>query len=147
MSTIFQLSSNDSLSASDLLLIGDSANYDSRRVSIATLVSYLNTNLTFPTSSLARQSASPAATGFSVTILAGNSWLILTPLAGYATGTIVLPTGVDGQIVTVNCTQAVTTLTVSGSTSTVVGAPTALTANAFFTMKFDQINDTWYRIG
>lgn len=144
--TIFQLSSIDSLSTGDLLAIGDASNTDSRKASLATLVTFLNENITFPQSTLARQSASPSATGFSVTILEGDTWLILTPVAGYATGTIILPTGVDGELVTVNCTQVVTTLTIT-SASTVTGAPTTLAANDYFTLKYDQINDTWYRIG
>lgn len=143
---IFKLSSIGSLDLSDLLPVGDTSNYDARKVSLAVLRDFLQENLDFTGQSLTRQSAAPSATGFSVTIIEGNTWLILTPVAGYAAGEIVLPAGVDQEEVTINCTQAVTTLTVT-STSTVTGAPTTLATNDFFTLKYDQINDTWYRIG
>ena len=53
----------------------------------------------------------------------------------------------DGQEVLVTSTQAVTALTVSGNGSTVYGAPSALTANAFFKLRFDGVVKAWYRIG
>lgn len=147
MSTpIFKLSSINSLALGDLLPIGDVSNYDPRKATLSQLVDFLQSNLDFTVQQLTRQSAAPSATGFSVIITEGNTWLILTPVAGYAAGTIVLPTGIDQEVVTVNCTQAVTTLTIT-SGSTVTGAPTTLAANDFFTLKYDQINDTWYRVG
>jgi hypothetical protein len=80
-----------------------------------------------------------------------NVHLILTPLAGYAAGTITLPakaTLVDKQEVLVNCTQAVTTLTIglNGATGA-VGAPTTLAANAFFRLMYDAVTSNWYRVG
>lgn len=101
------------------------------------------------------QFSSPAATGFSVTIAptedGDNMWLLLTPLAGYAAGTVVLPvsTGlVDGQEVIVTSTQAITTLTVSLNGATAAnGAPTTMAANAYFRLKYSAVNTSWYRIG
>lgn len=146
--TVFQLSATDAIAVGDLLVIGDQSNYDTRRATVQALIDLLNTALTFPVNTLARQSSSPSATGFSVTVASGNTWLILTPTAGYAAGTIVLPAGTDGSIVTVNCTQAVTTLTITPTgTASVTGAPTTLAAKGFFTLKYDLVNDTWYRIG
>lgn len=121
----------------------------------ADLLTWLQASLTLP-SSYTTQYAAPSATGFSVTITDGsgdntNVHLILTPVAGYGAGTIVLPpvaSCVDKQQVLVNCTQAVTTLTVSGNGATAVtGAPTTLAANAFFTLKYDAPTSTWYRVG
>jgi hypothetical protein len=89
--------------------------------------------------------------GFNTQITDGsdNIWLVLTPVAGYAAGTITLPVianVVDKQEVKVICTQAVTTLTVAGNGATgVVGEPTTLAANDFFTLKYDTLYDTWYR--
>lgn len=97
---------------------------------------------------MAQQYAAPSATGFSVTITVPNTWLILTPVAGYAAGTIVLPLNpANEQDVIVNCTQSVTTLTVSGNGKTVTGAPTTLAANAFFHLRFDATLNAWFRIG
>lgn len=120
----------------------------------SSLIDYIQDNLTFP-SQFESQYAAPSATGFSVTIspgaAGGNVHLILTPVAGYAAGTIVLPavaSVIDGQEVLVNCTQAVTTLTVSGNGAlAVTGAPTTLAANAFFRLKYDAVVQTWYRVG
>jgi hypothetical protein len=53
----------------------------------------------------------------------------------------------DRQELLVNCTQAVTTLAVSGNGATVTGAPTTLAANAFFRLRFDQASSVWYRVG
>lgn len=144
MATINQLSATDTLSGGDLLPIYKQNQGDARKCSITTLMDYVNANVTTVTQNT--QYAAPAATGFSVTVNTGNVWLILTPVSTYAAGAIVLPTGAtDKDTVTVNCTQIVTSLTVS-SGATVVGAPTTLAANGFFTMRFDAATSTWYRI-
>jgi hypothetical protein len=103
---------------------------------------------------LITQYAAPAATGFSVAINppvdGGSVYLLLTPVAGYAAGSIVLPTKAaarDGQELLVSSTQAVTTLTVNGNGATVNGAPSTLAANGFFRLRFDAILASWYRVG
>jgi len=145
MATINQLSATSSLSGGDQLPVYKQGQGDARKASITTLMDYVNANVTTVTQNT--QYAAPAATGFSVTVNTGNVWLILTPVSTYAAGAIVLPTGAtDKDTVTVNCTQIVTSLTVS-SGATVVGAPTTLAANGFFTMRYDAATSTWYRIG
>lgn len=145
MSNINQLSSTSSLQGGDLLVVWSTNNGDSRKASVTSLMDYVNANVTTVTQNT--QYASPAATGFSVTVNAGNVWLILTPVSTYAAGTVVLPTGAsDKDTVTVNCTQIVTSLTVS-SGAAVVGAPSALAANDFFTMRYDSVASSWYRVG
>ena len=114
------------------------------------LVSYVSANINV-TDNKETQYASPSATGFSVSINdnSNSAWLLLTPLAGYAAGTIVLPAlnnCVDKQEIIVNTTQAVTTLTINANGAQVVGAPTTLAANAYFTLRFDQLFSTWYRV-
>lgn len=144
MATINQLSATDTLTGGDLLPVYKQNQGDARKCSITTLMGYVNANVTTVTQNT--QYAAPAATGFSVTVNTGNVWLILTPVSTYAAGAIVLPTGAsDKDTVTVNCTQIVTSLTVS-SGATVVGAPTTVAANGFFTMRFDAATSTWYRI-
>lgn len=96
------------------------------------------------------QYAAPNASSFNVTVSpvarGGSVWLLLTPAAGYAAGTITLPAQpVDGQEVTVSCTQAVAALTTAGSGYTVNGAPAALAANGFFGLRFDGVFQAWYR--
>jgi hypothetical protein len=54
----------------------------------------------------------------------------------------------DGHKVTFMCTSAITALTVNGySGATVLGAPTTLAANGFFTMIYRSATTTWYRNG
>jgi hypothetical protein len=94
----------------------------------------------------------PSATGWSVAVAAESesAWLVITPTAGFATGSITLPALInvqEGQEVLVNCTQSVGTLTVLGNGANVIGAPTSLAANGFFLMKFEPILSNWYRVG
>ncbi len=145
MANINQLSSVSSVQGGDQLAVWATNNGDSRKASVTTLMDYVNANVTTVTQNT--QYAAPAATGFSVTVNTGNVWLILTPVSTYATGVVVLPTGAsDKDTVTVNCTQIVTSLTVS-SGATVVGAPATLAANDFFTMRYDGATSSWYRVG
>lgn len=153
MTDINQLTARDTLSAGDLIPIWATSNGDTRKTAISVLLQYMQDNLDFSPSDLyTTQYSAPSATGFNVQITDGNDsiHLILTPVAGYAAGTITLPTlanCVDKQEVLVNCTQSVTTLTIAGNGATVTGAPTTLTANAFFRLKFDDLTDVWYRVG
>lgn len=155
MPTINQLSAVDTLQSSDQLAVYDASNGDARKASISTLQTYMQNNLTFTESGISytTQYAAPSATGFSVQITddSDNTHLILTPVAGYAAGTIVLPAVgnvIDKQEVLVNCTQAVTTLTIDGNGAVAVtGEPSALAANDFFRLKYDITVQTWYRVG
>ena len=148
MPTINQLTAVDTVTASDLLPIWSSTDGDARKASAATLKTYLTGGVSV-NDGLVTQAASPAATGFNVAVPVAGTWLILTPVAVYATGTITLPFFDDvegGQIVQVNCSQAVTALTVNGNGASVIGAPTALTANSFFTMRYRADTLAWYRV-
>lgn len=154
MPTINQLSAVDTLAAGDQLPLFSLNTGDSRKAAISVLLAYLQEKLDFTVGApYVTQYSAPSATGFSVAIddSPNNVHLILTPVAGYAGGTIILPSveqAVDGQMITVNCTQAVTTLTVDGNGATAVtGEPSALTANAFFTLKYDAPTSSWYRVG
>jgi hypothetical protein len=99
------------------------------------------------------QYAAPGASGFSVTVApaedGGNVFLLLSPGGAYATGTIVLPAGQDGQEITAHCRAfAVTALTVTPATDdNTSGAPTTLAAGGFFRLRFDGVNRLWCRVG
>lgn len=99
------------------------------------------------------QYAAPNATGFNVQVQlpvnGASIFLLLTPNAGYAAGTITLPavaTCIDGQELLVACMQLVTALTVAGNGAPVNGAPTTLAANGFFRLRFDGVFKAWYRV-
>src|SRR5205823_1393392 len=68
-------------------------------------------------------------TGFSITIGAGVSTLLLNPAGTLATGSITMPAvPVDGQIVRLATTQTVTALTLAANTGhTISGNVTTLT--------------------
>lgn len=151
---ISQLSSMDTLSGSDLLAVWAAANSDTRKASLSTLLTFLQENLTAPGDDMTQYSM-PNASGFSVAVIPSvdgqNVYLLMTPTGGFAAGTIVLPpvaNCVDGQQVLVSTTQDVTALTVSGNGATAVnGAPTTLTENAFFRLRFDGVYQSWFRVG
>lgn len=155
MPTIPQLTAADSVAAGDLLAGYIQSNGDARKIAVSVLQAYMQENLTFPTTitQTVTQYSSPAATGFSVilTDAGDNAWLVLSPAAGYATGTLVLPavtSAVDQQEIIVSTTQAVTTLTIDINAATaIVGAPSALVAGGFFRLRFEGPTRTWYRVG
>lgn len=145
---IQQLSASSSIALADFIAGYSNSLGGDVRWTVQTLVTLLQSTLT-SLDDKTTQYAAPSATGFSVTIApavtGGSVFLLLTPSAGYAAGTIVLPTAVDKQEVLVHCTQAVTTLTISGGT--VHGGPSALTANGFFTLRYEGVIGAWYRVG
>jgi hypothetical protein len=151
MPEINQLTAVTSLTAADQVPVFSSQMGDARKASMTVLGAFLQTLIT-STDDKITQYASPSATGFTVVITDdGNSkWLVLTPIAGYAAGTITLPSlanCTDKQEVLVNSTQSVTTLTVGANGSGLIGAPTTLAANGFFRLRFDAVQKTWYRVG
>lgn len=150
MPLIPNLSTSSTFTASDYVVMAQSNQNNAQRVSAATMATFFASYLNV--SAIVSYYAAPSATGFSVALpdTDDNYWLILTPTAGFADGEIVLPesTGcVDQQFITVNCTQAVTTLVIDGNGATVTGEPATLAANAFFTLRFDAVTSTWYRVG
>lgn len=151
MTDINQLSSADTLTAGDLLPIWRTNNSDTRKTSLTTLQSYMQSNLTFSAGAFVVQYSAPAATGFSVALLANtnNQWLIMSPLGAYAAGTITFPLSssiTDNQEILIFSTQAVTTLTLAGNGATIVGAPTGINQNGCMRFKYNSLATTWYLI-
>jgi len=149
MSTIQQLSTDTAPSLSDLIPIWSTGNGDSRKISLTTLQSLLVPTVT--SSEKITQYSSPTVTAFSVQVTDSSRsvWLILSPTAVFANGTIILPalaSIVDKQEITVFTTQAVTALTVNTNGATALGIPSALSQNGYFTIKFDAVMSIWYRI-
>ena len=151
MSAINKLSTVTALSSGDLVALFSNSNGTDVAATLATLVAFIQSSLTTGDKPIA-QYAAPNATGFSVTITpvttGADVWLLLTPAAGYAAGTIVLPASpVEGQEIEVTCTQSVTTLTVSlNGAAAAYGAPSTLAANAIFRMRYVSITNAWYLI-
>lgn len=151
MPSINQLNSVDNPSASDLLPIYSQSNGDARKISLGNFMNFIKKSFASP--QFQTQYSTPGATGFSVQVndTADNTWLIINPYAGFASGAITLPAVancVDGQEILVNCTQQVTSFVVNGNGAIqVLGAPTALGAEDFFRMRFQGDTKMWYRVG
>lgn len=153
MALAYQYATNNSPQVSDIVLTYVSNSADTRKLSLGLLASFVQSQIAAP-GTFSKQYYAPNATGFSVTISpianGASTWLLMTPLAGYAAGTITLPASslmADGQLILVTTTQAVTTLAVAGNGATVNGAPTTLAANSFFTLSYDQVTNSYYRVG
>lgn len=151
MTTINQLSSLSTISAGDQLPIFSTSNGDARRISISALLQYFQQSFAAPT--VATNIYTPG-TGFNLPVptpVAEQQWMLLQPAGTLATGTITLPlnTGTpDGTEVLITTTQQITAFTLApNGAANVYGAPTALTAAAFFKMRYVQSTNSWYRIG
>jgi hypothetical protein len=144
-----KLNRTDRFDNGDLVVLWVGGDYDYRGISKDDFIKAIAEDLNF--GKPVTQYSAPNATGFNVQIdsMVGDVHLILTPEAGYATGTITLPLSpIDKQSVLVNSTQAIAALTVTPQAgNTVFGQPTTLAANGFFTLKFDALLKRWYRVG
>ena len=84
-------------------------------------------------------------TGFTYTFAAGTQVLVINPAGTLATGTITMPASPsDGMTITVESTQQVTALTMSGNGGTVVGAAVQLIPNQPLSWVYRSANTTWY---
>ena len=151
MPTINQLAGLSQVSGGDLLPIYVPNNGAARKVSVTQLLTYFQTVFAAPT--VSTNLYTPGA-GFNVTVptpVSEQQWMLLQPAGTLATGTITLPlnTGVpDGTQLLVTTTQIITAFTLAlNGAAAAFGAPTTLAANAFFTMRFYQATNSWYRIG
>jgi len=84
-------------------------------------------------------------TGFSYTFAAGTQVLIIEPAGTLATGTITMPAApANGMTITVESTQQVTALTMSGNGGTVVGPAVQLIPNQPLSWVYRTSNTSWY---
>jgi hypothetical protein len=150
MPTINQLSPLTQVSGGDQLPIYVPNNGDARRVSISQLLQYFQQTFAAPT--VATNLYTPG-TGFNITVptpTTEQQWMIIQPAGTLAAGTVTLPlnTGVpDGTQVLVTTTQIITSFTLAlNGAAAAFGAPTTMAANAFFTMRFYQATNSWYRV-
>ena len=84
-------------------------------------------------------------TAFSYTFAAGTQVLVINPAGTLATGTITMPAAPsDGMTITVESTQQVTALTMSGNGGTIVGAAVQLIPNQPLSWVYRSTGTTWY---
>jgi len=147
MTTINQLSQVQSLSAADQLVVWSAANGDSRKASMSVLMDFIQATFADPVYTTVI--TAPTVSGFNLLMsgYATNVWEILNPTGTFAAGTVTLPPPAscfDGQQVAVCTSQTITTFTLAGNGSTLVGAPTSLGAGGFFVMRFNALQKCWY---
>ena len=150
MPQINQLSSISQVSGANQIPVYDQNNGDARKMSVSALLQYFQTSFAAPT--VATNLYTPG-TGFNITVptpVSEQQWMVVQPAGTLAAGTITLPlnTGVpDGTQVLITSTQIITAFTLAlNGAANAYGAPTTLAANAFFTMRFYQATNSWYRV-
>jgi hypothetical protein len=150
MPTINQLPLLANVNAGDQIPVYSPNNGDARRLPISQLLTYFEQ--TFASPDLATNVYTPG-TGFNITVPTPTApqWMLIQPAGTLATGTVTLPLNTQtpsGTEVLITTTQIITafTLAINGAAN-VYGAPTALSANQFFKMRFVQSTNSWYRIG
>jgi hypothetical protein len=150
MPQINQLSSISQVSGANQIPVYDQNNGDARKMSVSALLQYFQTAFAAPT--VATNLYVPGD-GFNITVptpVSEQQWMILQPASALSTGTVTLPlnTGVpDGTQVLITTTQSITSFTLAlNGASAAFGAPTTLGQNEFFTVRFYQATNSWYRI-
>jgi hypothetical protein len=149
MSTINRLSSVDALQPGDLIPVWDGSNGDTRKASLTTLLAFIESNFADP--DYDTRIVAPSASGFNIDIGAtGDSvWLIVNPLADYASGSVSLPpatSAVNDQEITFVFTKAVTSFSITSAGATVLGSLSALNDYSSFRVRYNAQQLTWYTI-
>lgn len=147
MVTINQLSEATTLSSGDKIPIYSSNQGDARKASLATLLQWIEDSFVDPTFTTVINA--PTASGFTLDVSAQttNIWLIVNPTGSFLAGTVRLQVPADcfdGQEIILCTTQNITTFTLNGNGSTLVGQPTSLGAGGFFTIRYNASQTTWY---
>lgn len=141
VSDLDDLSSSDAYAADVAQLGGDA------RVPATLLAQHLLALAGVPLP-MEAQRTSPQATGFTATVEPSSEgrsvWLLLTPAAAYAAGTIALPAGVFGQEVFCTTTQAITAVVLTSPSGAIYSPPSGLAAGGRFAMRSDGTD--WYRV-
>jgi hypothetical protein len=148
MPTINQLPTVTSLSGGDQFAVYNTGNGDARKVSVTTLSNYIAAQGDSTTFS---QYETPT-NGFVLQIGGSGleTWLVVTPATSLASGTFVLPAagGVkDGMEIKVVTTRQINSVafTLNGATA-IYGNPSVLAAEDYFTLKYSNGLNSWFRV-
>ena len=149
MPTINQLPTITTLSGGDQLPVYATSNGDARKASISTLIDYFQTTFADPNYTVVINA--PTNSGFNIALGAASQsiWLIMNPTGTFAAGSVTLPPVADcydGQEIIIISTQTISTLTINGNGGTSVGVPASLGAGSSFTIRFNELQQTWYTI-
>jgi hypothetical protein len=150
MPTINQLPLLSTVSTGDQIPVYTPNNGDARRMPINALLQLFQQQFASPT--LSTQFATPG-TGFNIAVqtpVSQQQWLLIQPAGTLASGTVTLPLNTqtpDGTELLVTTTQQITSfaLALNGAASA-YGAPSTLSADGFFRMRYYANTNSWYRI-
>lgn len=153
MTTINALSRADALYDTDEIPLFSPTQRDTRKTTLPQLAAYVYATIEGEPDETV-YSLLTTGNAFTVTALPNTQgagvWVLLTLSAPASSATIILP-GIDDrasdQEVLVTATQAIASISVTGLGAAVLGAPNSLSANGFFKLRYDSINNTWYRVG
>lgn len=143
----------DSLQSSDHIYVYDNLNGFTAVASLATLISFLNGKIVVSDGKVT-QYAAPTFSGEQINLPTNsqNTWLVITPTGPFGDLYIQLPdaaSSAHNQEITITITQDVTTLDVFSEGGSTFGVPTSVTTvdGAFsFTVRFEAILKSWYRV-
>lgn len=147
-----RLNTTDTLEAGDQVVLFRTKNGDYRAIPFDTLVQLILDQVPTPVYQAATIQLFNPNANFTKIIdnnIAGT-YLVMNPSTVIATGALVLPSVndiIDGQEVLVTSSQQITDLTIDANGATVIGAPDAMGATAFFKLKYEELSQTWYRVG
>lgn len=147
MTTINKLSAIQTLSNGDQLLVWSTDNGDSRKASLSSLMAFIESAFASPEFTTLINAPTNSGFNYQMGAQTTNVWLIINPTGTFAAGTITLPATADcfdGQSVIVTSSQVITTLTLDGNGSTLIGAPTTIGLGGFFQLRFNKLQSTWY---
>ena len=148
--------STTTVKLSDRFEYCSSANSDFRQDSFSSLFELFESNLnsSFKADAVTQKESPLTGTTVQIRDDTEDVWLILMPVGTLADLDFKFPiasgsspNATDKQEITVSTTQILTAVTTDGNGATILGGPTTLAANGFFKMKYDLVNNTWYRIG
>lgn len=152
MTTINKLTRTDTVSAGDVVPVYVQNQGDARGAAMSVIAAYVLSTIDISGTDFVTQYALPSVTGFSIQVnnTSENTHLIISPTGSFAAGTIVLPAIanlIEGQQVMVTITQSLTALMITPNGAAIIGAPSSLTANQTFILKYDSASSTWYMVG
>lgn len=146
--------STDALQSGDQFVIFKANSCDYRALDLDTLISWvieqLPASVATPLAPLVQYFNPVGDFTIAVENHIEGTYLLMSPLAGIANGTINLPDStelIDKQLFMFFCSQQITNFTINGNGAAVRGGPTAIAAESFFKLQFDKLSGAWNRVG
>jgi hypothetical protein len=141
------LSVSDTVEAGDQFVIAKGQTRQYRTIGQNTMLAWIKTYFSSPDPITQVFTPSDGAT-IPMAQNGTNAWLLLKPTGALTTLNISLPSSsfaVDGQVVECSITSQVTAVAITSAGATVKGAPTVLSSDDYFRLKYNAESLTWYK--